>query len=168
MTVTWLQGVTGAGRIEVIDIEWLALEYICFHLRERDHAEIFNMSTTQNVLEITAIVMHSLGKNGVGWIAKFDHRPCAALGVFEQWPGNWQIFSFGTNDYPRAIASMWERYVMACRYAKDRGAHRLECRSRIGHIDAHRLLKTLGFRPEGTLEKYGIDKSDYVQWAQIL
>jgi hypothetical protein len=46
-----------------------------------------------------------------------------------------------------------------------RGAHRLECQSRLDHHQAHSWLRSLGARDEGILRGYGKDGADYVSFA---
>ena len=165
---TWLDRVTGNGRISIKPMEWLALEYLTFNLRQADKDEIFNNLPVTNPLEVTAMVMQAVAKQGVGWVASLNGRPAACLAVFEEWHGNWQIASFGTDYYDRAAVALKPKFYEALDYAGTNGARRLECRSRFVHSSAQRLLGALGFTAEGTLRRYGADGSDYVQFARLL
>ena len=165
---TWLNKVAAGGKISIRPTEWLALEYIAFNLRQADKDEIFNNLHDANALELTAIVMQAVSRKGVSWVASLDGRPAAVLAVFEQWRGNWQIASFGTDNYHRAAVALKPKYYEAVDYARTNGGRRLECRSRFVHSSAQRLLGALGFTAEGTLRRYGADGSDYVQFARLL
>ena len=46
-----------------------------------------------------------------------------------------------------------------------RGAHRLQCESRIDHVEAHKWLSVMGAKPDGLLSGYGRDGSDYVMFS---
>jgi RimJ/RimL family protein N-acetyltransferase len=164
----WVPSVAGKGdKIEAKPLNWFALEWIALNLRDRDKQEILGNMPTDNPLEVAAIVMHATAKKGVGWIGWLNSRPVAALGVFEQWPGNWQIWSFGTDDYRRAAPVFNRKFDLAMQYAIDHGCHRMECRSHANHVESHRLLTALGAEREGPLRQYGKDKADYIVFSWV-
>jgi hypothetical protein len=50
-------------------------------------------------------------------------------------------------------------------HIRARGAHRLQCESRIDHHDAHRWLMAMGAKADGLLQGYGRDGSDYIMFS---
>jgi hypothetical protein len=163
----WLGTVTGKGRIVIEPMEWLPLEFICFNMREIDRHEIYANLPTTNPLEWAAMIFQAVGKNGCAWHASLDGRPAAAMGVFENFPGNWQIFSFGTDDYIRVLVAFKPKWYLMQDFLRDHGGHRLECRSLTTHKEAHRFLKLMGFAPEAVLQSYGRNREDYILFKQV-
>ena len=163
---SWLDDVTGFGKITVEPLEWLPLEFICFHLRPEDRTEVFGMFPEDNALALAAAVHHAVAKNGCGWVARFNGRPAGCIGVAENHPGCWQLYSFGTDTYPRVAAFFKPKLDKMIGFARERGMHRLECKSHITHRAAHRYIGLLDLRLEGTLVKYGKDGCDYLQFAR--
>jgi hypothetical protein len=166
--LTWLDKITHKGwRVETEPLQWLALEFICFNMRPIDREEVFDNLPTDNPLEIAAMLFQAVGKQGCAWQAKLNGRPAACLGVFENFPGNWQIFSFGTEDYQKVVTGFLPSYRAAESYALDRGMHRLECRSLSSHKEAHGFLRAMGFDVEAVLRGYGRNRQDYVLFRRL-
>jgi hypothetical protein len=164
----WLVRMCPGGKVKITDLEWNALEYLAFNMREIDKQEIFGNLPSDNPLELAAMVYQATAKNGYGWLGWFNGRPVAALGMFENFPGCWQVWSFGTQDYERVVAGFLHRFQQAIDAARgERGLHRIECRSIRIHSSAHKLLRVLGFKSEGVLEQYGRDRSDYFLFAKV-
>src|SRR5262252_5326091 len=102
-TRRWTDNISGRGTIKVEPLEWLALEFLCFNMRAIDASEIYGNLPTDNPLELAALMHQAVARCGCGYIGRLDGRPALAMMVFEQWPGNWQIASFGTQDYVRVL-----------------------------------------------------------------
>ena len=164
--MTWFDAMSGHGRITMHDLEWLPLEFIAFNMREEDRREIYGNLPSDNPLELAAMVFQAVGKKGVGWIASLDGRPTGAFGMFENWPGNWQVFSFGTNDYRRVVVTFREKLDTALKFARENGAHRVECKSHGTHKEAQALLRVVGFDLECVLRSYGRDGADYLLFTK--
>lgn len=144
-----------------------AVQYLCCNMREIDALEIYN-NRNHNSPERLAdeiILAAAYGKAGVAEVAG---RPVGIVGVSPIWAGVWSIWSFGTDDWGKGVLAMTRYGVRVLRpHILDRGAHRLQCESRVDHHDAHRWLKACGARIEGTLRKYGRDGTDYYQFSWI-
>lgn len=164
---SWLNSVTGRGKISVEPLEWLALEFLCFNMREIDRHEIYANLPTSNPLEWAAGVFQAVGKKGCGWTASFNGRPAACMGIFENFPGCWQIFSFGTHDYIRVLVAFKPKWYLMIDYLKQHGGHRLECKSLITHKEAHGFLRMMGFSAECILDQYGRHREDYILFKQV-
>lgn len=148
-------------------MQWLDLEFICFNMREIDRHEIYANLPTSNPLEWAALVFQATSRKGCAWIASLDGRPAAVMGVFENFPGTWQIFSFGTDDYIRALVAFKPKWPLMQDYLKEHGGHRLECRSLLTHRQAHRFLQLMGFKAEAILDCYGRNREDYILFRQV-
>jgi hypothetical protein len=164
---TWLGQVTGKGKIDLAPMEWLPLEFLCFNMREIDRHEIYANLPTSNPIEWANWVFHNVAKNGCAWIAALDGRPTAVMGIYENFPGNWEIFSFGTPDYIRVLVAFKPKWYLMIDYLRDHGGHRLQCRSLATHKEAHRFLKLMGFAPEAVLQAFGRDREDYILFKQV-
>lgn len=171
---TWLEGtdtsVTGVGwRVSIEPMEWLTLEFLCFNMRAIDRQEISNMLPSDNPLEWAATIHHACGRDGkgVGWVARINGRPAATMGVFENFPGCWQLFSFGTDQYVRVLALFKPKLDLMWAFAREHGGHRVECKTHAQHITAHALCRIVGFTHEATFRNYGTDGADYLQFARV-
>lgn len=166
--VSWLDRVTGSGNISIKPLEWLPLEFLCFNLRAIDREELVGNLPTENPLEIASIIFNQVARNGCAWCGFMNGRPAAVLGVFENFPGNWQVFSFGSNDYVRVLVCFRQKWPLMLAYVRDHGGHRIECRSLATHSEAHGFLRLMRFEREGVLRCYGRRKQDYVQFARLV
>lgn len=142
-----------------------AVEYLTLNMRAIDAAEIYNMRGHDSPYILAREVVHAacFGKAG---IAEHKGRPCGIVGVSPLWPGVWSIWSFGTDDWTRGVLAMtrYGKRVLEP-FIRSRGAHRLQCESRIDHHEAHRWLQAMGAKPDGLLQAYGRDGSDYVMFS---
>ena len=87
------------------------------------------------------------------------------MGVFENHPGNWQVFSFGTNDYPRVMVAFKDKIEKMIGFARTRGMHRLECKSIATHRLAHGCIKLVELKPEAVMKAYGRKGEDYILFS---
>lgn len=134
-------------------------------MRAIDAAEAFNMRGHDDplVLAREVVLAASYGKAG---IATHKGVPCGIIGVSPMWPGVWSAWSFGTADWPKgAVAMSRFGFRVLKPFILARGAHRLQCESRIDHVDAHRWLTAMGAKPEGLLYGYGRDGSTYIMFS---
>lgn len=164
---SWLDDVTGFGKLDTEPMEWLPLEFLCFNMRASDYAEIRSMLPTDNPLEWAAMLHMAVAKKGCGWITRFNGRPAACMGLFENHPGNWQVFSFGTDLYPRVMVTFKPKIDLMIAYARDLGMHRLECKSISSHTLAHGCIRLVGMTHEATLKSYGRNREDYYVFARL-
>jgi hypothetical protein len=87
-------------------------------------------------------------------------------GVSPKWPGVWDAWAYGTDHLPRRVLEITKYALNELKpFILSRGAHRLECQSRLDHHQAHSWLRSLGARDEGILRGYGKDGADYVSFA---
>lgn len=135
-----------------------ALAHIVAHMREWDRREIF---ATRASDDNHAFVQEVLATGPVSWIAGKD-VPIAAFGCMPMWKGVWSMWMFATDDIRQIGLGMTKIIVQSIIPSLwNAGAHRLECRSMEGHVDAQRWLGTIGAEREATLRGYGREGEDF-------
>lgn len=149
----------------MLPISLTAVEYLTINMRLSDQREVYGMRGHENpyLLAREVVLATSYGKAGIA-----AHRgvPCGIIGVSPLWPGVWSAWSFGTDDWRKGAVEMTRYALNVLRpFILERRAHRLQCESRVDHVDAHRWLSSMGAKPDGLLEGYGRDGSDYIMWS---
>lgn len=151
------------------DITLPALDYICLNLRASDKLEILGMRPHDAPLRLAWESFSAIRNLGRGRVAWADGRPAGVFAFTEQWPGTWEIWMFGTDQF-RAVA------IPLLRWARGEAndilstclGRRLHCDVREGHPDAHRLLKAMGALAEGQpMAAYGKDGSAYQRYVWL-
>lgn len=145
-------------------ISLAAVEYICLNMREIDRAEVFGMRGHDNPLWLAREVVQA-ACHGKAAISEFRGRPSALIGVSPMWPGVWAAWCFGTDDWRKSAVDLTRYTLRELRPFVLQRAHRLQCESRIDHSEAHRWLMSLGAKPDGILQGYGRDGSDYIMFS---
>lgn len=140
--------------------------YVCLHLRPADAAEVHGMRGDDNPVTLAADVIGAAARSGLAWCVTWRGRPAALLGAHELWPGVWEGWALGTDDWPRVRLAVTRLALRELRPAlRARGAHRLQAHSRWDHVEAHGWLRLLGANDELVLGRYGRDASDYVLFS---
>jgi hypothetical protein len=137
-----------------------ALNHIIENMREWDRREIF--ATKFYGMEAEQLHEAVINTGPVSWIAYHQLEPIAVFGCAPMWPGVWSMWFFATDNIHKiglGVTRLIIRYIVPMLW--DGGAHRLECRSMEGHVEAQRWLDTLGARREATLLKYGRQGEDF-------
>ena len=93
-------------------------------------------------------------------------RIVGCAGLAELWPGVAHAWAIIDKNYPklsvyRAIKSGMFVLAQVCK------CHRIQTSTPAGFEAGHRMLRGLGFLPEGIMRSYGMDQSDYVQYAKV-
>lgn len=112
---------------------------------------------------------HAVSNMGRGRIAWWNGRPAAIYAYTELWPSHWEVWMYGTDDFANVAIELlrWGRKEANNILAVCKGA-RLQCDVREGHPDAHKLIRTVGGRPEGELMRYyGKDGSSYQRYVWL-
>lgn len=144
-----------------------AVEYVCLNMREIDRREVYGMRTHDDPFLLAKEII-AVAPFGRVAIAEHEGRPAAIIGVTPLWPGVWSAWAFGTDEWDRVAIKLTRHALRVLKpFLLERGAHRMQCESRIGHSDAHRWIQALGARPESVLRGYGRDGTDYVQFAWV-
>jgi hypothetical protein len=164
--MTWVDQMLHHNKIaEIRDLEWHALQWLTFNMRDIDRREVFNDQPATTALEVTAVIMHETARCGLGYMAYINGRPASAFGVFKMWDGVFQVWSFGTDEYTSTLVSFRQKWSETVAWLLEQGCHRLHCASLVDHVESRRFLQLLGARCESTLKGYGKDGSDYLMYV---
>lgn len=124
------------------------LLYILRNLRAADREEIFatRWSDDPNSL-VDDCMMVAARPTSYTVMAGLAGKPIAVLGAVEPWPGCWDVWCFGTDDFNKIAFSLTKhiRRVMIPMLLA-RGLRRAHCRSLSTHAKAHAWLHDLGAR----------------------
>ena len=134
--------------------------YISQFMRDWDRREIFATRWPFED-ELHTFVDEVMASGPVSWVSGLE-EPIACFGCRPLWPGVWSMWLFATDRFPEIglpMTKMIVRHIVPMLFAN--GAHRLECKSMEGHVEAQRWLETLGARREGTLRAYGRQGEDF-------
>lgn len=143
------------------------VSYVLANLRACDAAEVWPVCPHDITPERMAQFL--CDQSALGRILLHDDIPAVVVGAAEQQPGVWSPWMFATDAFPH----LWRETV---RYIKHdltpeliaRGCHRAHVHSIVGHPDAGKLLRYLGFTREGTNRAFGRDRQDYDLYAYIV
>lgn len=143
------------------------LLYIARNMRAADKEEIYatRWSDDPNRLVDDCMAVSAL-PTSYTQIAGIE-RPIAVFGAVQHWPGVWDVWCFGTDEFPRIGFALTKhiRKVMVPLLI-NRGAHRVHCRSLSSHVEAHEWLKNLGARPDEQkfLKAWGRGGEDFLMF----
>lgn len=119
-----------------------ALAHIIGNMREWDRREIFATRTDDCEVRLLEDVMNT---GAVSWLAWSDVEPVAAYGCAPLWSGVWSMWLFATDKFHNIGIGVTRHIIRDIVPAMWRGgAHRLECLSMEGHVEAQRWLETIG------------------------
>jgi hypothetical protein len=138
------------------------------HLAEINYTQMSETDTASVLAMIDALpygkeILHHNARS-----IEVEGRGIAALGVWPQWPGvgrAWTMLSPEALLYPKTLHG-WAKATLAAIMERDR-LHRVEAVVRSGHTAGHRWVRRLGFRREGELVAYGMDRSNFHLYARI-
>lgn len=139
-----------------------ALLCITRELRAQDRAECL----CQAFDTPEALARGTLAAGGLQWVVWLNDLPVASLGAAPVLPGLWSAWFYATDEW---LAAAGDTHRWVCRVLRPAllrlGARRVECLSLAGHDTAHRWLRALGAREEGTLRQRGRNGEDFVMFA---
>lgn len=148
------------------DIDYLSLEYVVLNMRESDRKEIYALRSHDSPLQLAAEAYALIRNTGRGRIAWDKGKPVAVAAFTENWPGCWEAWMFGTDDFKRGAIDLirWFRkeaneILTVCE------GRRLQCDSSADHHEAHKMIKGLGGIEEFRLRKYGKGGEDFIRFV---
>lgn len=150
------------------DLEYTPLEYVCMRMRETDKREIYALRPHDNALQL-ACEAHALIRNsGRGMVGWANGRPAAVCAFTESWPGMWEVWMFGTDDFKNCAIEMlrWFRKE-ANVILSERLGRRLQCDSAAYHEEAHKMIKALGGLEECRFRAYGKHGDDFIRFVWL-
>lgn len=154
----------------VTPVSFGALEDICQNLRAMDAEEVYNIRPHDSWRKLAHESWYLIRDKGRGAVAWHKGRPAGVIAYTQiGWPGVWEVWAFGTNDFKAVAIDLlrWGRKE-AVVILDEIGGHRCQCDSRVGHDEAHTMIKALGGRPEGLpMQGYGKDGSSYQRFVWL-
>ncbi len=118
---------------------WAEAEHVLANPNAHSAREIAASGMTP--LELT----DRLARKQFTWVAYHDEAPCAFWGAYQQAPGLWALFGFGTADWRkvwRQVTLVSARDMM--KRVLDAGAVRADCLSLAENEEVHKWLRFLG------------------------
>lgn len=133
--------------------------FIVNGMREWDRREIF-ATQPHECDELLVAQVQDMGP--MAWVAGKGDEPIAAFGCHNRWPGMWDMWFFATDSLHKIglpVTRLIKSTIVPGLFRM--GAHRLECRSMEGHLEAQRWLTVLGAKHECTHTAYGRGRQDF-------
>lgn len=148
----------------IVPLELGAVASVALRMREADAREIYACRWVRDPLSIAQTVAAAAR---FGFVALTPAgSPAAVVAALEQWPGNYQVAMFATDDWPQVAWSTTravQRHMRPAMLAA--GARRAEARSHAEHAHAHRWLGWLGFVAEARLADFGKDGEEFILFS---
>lgn len=138
--------------------------YVAANMREWDKKEIYATRWNDDPSEVAS---DCVGCGDFVWTAALN-EPIAIIGASPLRPGVWQVFMFATDNFSKIALSLTKfakRVIIPA--LRSSGAHRIECKSMEGHIDAQNWLEFFGANKESTLTNYGRNQEDFHQYTYL-
>lgn len=148
----------------IIPLELGAVASVAQRMRAADAREIYACRWVRDPLSIAQTISAASRFGFVALTPAGD--PAAVVAALEQWPGNYQVAMFATDDWPQVALSTTRAVDRHMRPAMlTAGARRAEARSHAAHVQAHRWLGWLGFVAEARLPDYGSAGEEFILFA---
>lgn len=144
------------------------LLYIARNMRDKDKEEIYATRWSESPNALVDDVLHVAALPGSYSAIVGLERPIAVVGAVQPWPGVFDVWCFGTNEFPRIAFSLTKhiRRVMIP-HLIELGAHRAHCRALASHQQARDWLHNLGARPADDRPKkaWGKNREDFIEYS---
>lgn len=134
------------------------------NMREWDKREIYATRWNDDPSELANDAMSSYE---FGWLAFLEERPIAAIGAMPIHPKVWGVWMFATDEFPKIGLGLSRFVVRRIKPALQEVAHRAECKSMEGHVEAQKWLEFIGFRRESTLPGYGREGESFHVYSWV-
>lgn len=138
------------------------------NMREADKREVYALRPHDSPLQLAAeahAMIKNMGRGRIGWA---KGRPAAVCAFTESWPGTWEIWMFGTDDFKTVAIEMvrWFRkeandILTVCE------GRRLHCDSAAYHEEAHKLIKAAGGIEEARFKAYGKNGDEFIRFVWL-
>lgn len=103
----------------------------------------------------------------VTWGVSIDDQPTAVVCACQAFPGMWEVMLFATDGFPRVlkeVTRLVRNEIVPAFFAV--GGRRAESLS-ASWRRSDKLMLSFGARKEGIRAAFGVDGSDYIQWAWL-
>lgn len=138
--------------------------YVAENMREWDKREIYASRFTDDPHDLAESTCLT---GGISFIVKTDDgEPVVVFGAIPIGPTFWNAWMFCTDKFDSVAIELY-KYIkrVVIPGILSTGAVRAECRSMVGHSDAHRWLESLGFKYEGRNVMLGKHGEDFLLFA---
>lgn len=155
----FLPAIAGAPvRIEIQPPDFLALRHVAVHMREQDRREL---AVTRDPGDWASLI--GAASFGQAWaeLASIDGEPTFAYGATIAGRDAVQVWAFGTTQAKHVLRAVTRRIqrVMIPRLL-ELGVKEARAVSHPAHVEAHRWLQYLGFKPEAKISGVGVRGED--------
>ncbi len=156
------------SRVTIVPVEESDLFYVAANMRERDRQEIYATRFSDDPSQLTDDCLWAMGRpNSIAVMAKNGVEPVAVLGAIETWPGTWDLWCFGTEQFD-TVAWALTRYCRRVYFPTllKRGLRRAHCRSMAAHTKAHDWIHSLGANVDcdRPMRNWGKNGEDFVMF----
>lgn len=137
-------------------------------MRESDRAEILAMRPHDSPIMLAWEAYHMIRNGGRGRVAWHNQRPVAFAAFTEAWPGHWNAWMAGTDEFKAVVVPLmrWFRSEAREILSVCKGL-RLEADSIATHSDAHRMMLALGAKEESRMPRYGKGGEDFIKFVWL-
>lgn len=149
--------------VSIVPINLRDASYVAANLRPEDWREI--ACQLPDGTEPLALAWMAAEGSGEAWTASWKGQPVAAFGASPMTPSVLSLWAWGTKGMWRVAGSI-ERFVTADCVPRwlEAGITRVEARSIVGHVMAHRWLRRLGFA-EQPCPQWGKAGEDFILFS---
>lgn len=151
------------------ELDLISTEYICLNMREADRRELLAQRAHDSAIHFAWEAYHGIKANGRGRIAWHKSKPAALAALTEIWPGRFQVWMFGTDDFKAAAIPLlrWFRKEAADILTVVK-ANRLDCDSIADHHEAHAMIEAMGGVKDGpVMRRYGKNGEDFQRYVWL-
>ncbi len=149
--------------IELRKAGYAEMVYVARNMRPLDRRELYAFDHSENP-ENWARELSRFDR--FHWVACIGWRPVTIVSAIERSPTLWHVGMYSTPDWPKVAlnCTLFFRHVIYPTLEKLE-CNRAECRSYIGHEEAHRWLALLGAERECVMHDIGYKRDSYVQFS---
>ena len=142
--------------------------HIVENLRARDREEIFCTRWDEGEPQLVADCMNVVGlPTSYTVMAYINNKAVAVLGACQPWPGLWDVWCFGTDDFDQ-VSHLLTKHIHRKMIPTllERGARRAHCRSLATHTKAHEWLESMGASVDRArpLKAWGKNGEDFLMF----
>lgn len=147
--------------MRLTDLSVDAVLHVAENMRQADKDEIYCGRWTDSPYDLATDVVSAGGVSMVAWSGE---DPIAVVGAVPVTPTLWSVLMFATDRLPEIglpLTRFLKRTMVQTIFSPSVGGLRAECRSAVGHTEAHRWLELIGFKREALLRAVGKNGEDF-------
>jgi hypothetical protein len=136
--------------------------WLCRNLAPRDRDEILAVQFDDDPEFLTK---RTMAMKNFAWLACIDGKPAGIFGAAPCWPGHWEAFAYGSEDYPKVIVPLTRHVRRFCVPALIHYHVRLvKCWVQASYLEARRwvLMAIPGAIEACLVQDFGRNGEDFV------